>query len=130
MFKSWRIFAIGVVFVGLFFIVLHTSPSAKAETHTMQSSDVVKVIQKVFKGYSSQALRVAQCESGVNPFAINPMWIGNSRATGLFQIMYPSTWMSTSERGNSPYDVGANTRAAFELFKRSGYTWRLWVCKP
>jgi hypothetical protein len=85
-------------------------------------------ISQVFGRYSSDALQVARCESGLNPRAYNEA----SRATGMFQIL-PSTWNGT---GFGPYswskatDPSTNIKAAYALFKRDGYSWREWTCKP
>ncbi len=94
------------------------------------SAEVVGIIQSVFGSYSDAAIAVARCESSLNPSAVNPTPIGGSHATGLFQILYPSTWNTTSQAGNSPYDAQANTDAAYQIFKRDGYSWREWSCKP
>ncbi len=94
------------------------------------SAEVISIIQSVFGSYSDDAIAVARCESGLNPNAVNPTSIGGSHATGLFQILYPSTWNTTAQAGNSPYDATANARAAFEIFKRDGYNWHEWSCQP
>ncbi len=94
------------------------------------NSSVISIIQSVFGSYSDQAIAVARCESSLNPSAVNPTSIGGSHATGLFQILYPSTWNTTSQASRSPYDAQANTMAAYEIFKRDGYSWREWSCKP
>jgi hypothetical protein len=94
------------------------------------SGSVTSTIQAVFGPYSNAAIAVATCESSLNPSAVNPTSIGGSHASGLFQILYPSTWDTTAQRANSPYDARANTLAAYEIFKRDGYSWREWSCKP
>ncbi len=85
-------------------------------------SAIEAMIMRVFGFYGSSAIRVADCESGLNPSATNP-----SGATGLFQIM-PATFNSTSQAGRSPYDAYTNAVAAHEIFARDGYSWREWVC--
>ncbi|HEY7413931.1 MAG TPA: transglycosylase SLT domain-containing protein, partial [Ktedonobacteraceae bacterium] len=80
--------------------------------------DVVSIIDQVFGSYAGAAVSVAQCESGLNPAAVGP-----SGAVGLFQIL-PSTFNTTPEAGNSPYDAYANTSAAYYIFVRDGYSWR------
>lgn len=90
----------------------------------------MSIIRSVFGSYADAAISVATCESGLNPNAVNPTSIGGSHATGLFQILYPSTWNTTSQAGNSPYDATANTRAAYEIFSRDGYNWHEWSCQP
>jgi hypothetical protein len=103
---------------------------AHAETATPSVSYVHSIIQNVFGANAAGAISVAQCESGANPSAVNPIPVGNSYAQGLFQILYPSTWNTTSQAGNSPLDPTANAVAAHEIFVRDGYSWREWACQP
>jgi hypothetical protein len=106
---------------------------AHAEEYLPQNSNGVQamnIIYQVFGAYGDQALHVAECESGLNPNATNVISIGGSHAAGLFQILYPSTWYTTSQAGSSPYDAAANTRAAHDIFVRDGYSWREWTCQP
>ncbi|GLV54807.1 hypothetical protein KDH_16540 [Dictyobacter sp. S3.2.2.5] len=100
-----------------------TTHAATNETY------LASIIHSVFGQYSGQAMRIAQCESTMNPNARNSMAIGGSYASGLFQILYPSTWNGTSQAGKSPFDPQANARAAYELFKNDGFRWTQWQCK-
>lgn len=93
-------------------------------------SSVVRTIYQVFGAYGSAAVRVANCESSLNPNAYNYITIGNSHAAGLFQVLYPSTWYTTSQGSTSPYNAYTNAVAAHEIFVRDGYSWREWVCQP
>jgi soluble lytic murein transglycosylase-like protein len=68
------------------------------------------------------ALRVAKCESGYNPYAVNR----SSGASGLFQFL-PSTWAGLPWRSSSPFDPNANAQAAAYLYNRSGPN--QWQCK-
>jgi hypothetical protein len=68
------------------------------------------------------ALRVAACESGFNPNAVNS-WSG---AMGLFQFM-PSTWARSPFAGQDPFDPRVNAKAAAWLYQRSGPG--QWDCK-
>ncbi len=106
-----------------------TTPQTPTPTPipTGQSS-VAAMIEQVFGPYAPGALQVARCESGLNPGAYNPTSIGGSHAEGVFQILYPSTWMTTSEAGSSPYNAQANILAAHEIFVRDGYNWHEWSC--
>ncbi len=92
-------------------------------------SSVASMIEQVFGPYAPTALQIAQCESGLNPGAYNPVSIGGSHAAGVFQILYPSTWAGTSEAAASPYDAMSNILAAHEIFVRDGYSWREWTCQ-
>jgi hypothetical protein len=89
---------------------------------------VASMIYRIFGSYAAGALNVAKCESGLNPNSYNPTSIGGSHAEGVFQILYPGTWMSTSEASSSPYNAQANILAAHEIFVRDGYNWHEWSC--
>jgi hypothetical protein len=104
-----------------------TVPGAQA--HQNQAATMAKFNQ-VFGPDGPAANRVAQCESGLNPGAYNPTPVGGSYSEGLFQILVPSTWSTTSQAGRSPYDAQANTIAAHEIFVRDGDSWREWTCQP
>jgi hypothetical protein len=86
-------------------------------------------IRGVFGLYATQALHVAQCESGFDPNAYNPIVVANGHAQGVFQII-DATWATTSERAQSPYSPEANIQAAWEIFQRDSYRWFEWVCQP
>jgi hypothetical protein len=105
-------------------------PTPKPPPIPPGKGQVVSIIQSVFGSYANAAITVATCESGLNPLAENHTSIGGSHAAGLFQILYPSTWKTTSQAGNSPYDATANTKAAYQIFKRDGYNWHEWSCQP
>jgi hypothetical protein len=120
--------------VGSFLLPPTPTPTPKPARPTPPpppgSAVVISMIQSVFGSYSTAALAVARCESDYNASAVNPISIGGSHASGVFQILYPSTWDTTSQAANSPFDAQANILAAYEIFKRDGYSWREWQCKP
>ncbi len=91
---------------------------------------VINNITAVFGSYAAGALAVAHCESGYDSNAWNSYPIMGSHASGVFQILYPSTWKSTSYASYSPFNADANIHAAYEIFKRDGYSWREWQCQP
>jgi soluble lytic murein transglycosylase-like protein len=68
------------------------------------------------------ALRVAACESGYRPTAVN----SSSGAMGLFQFM-PSTWARSPYAAQDPFDPKVNAQAAAWLYQRSGPG--QWVCE-
>ena len=103
---------------------------AHAASISPSASDVSSIIQDVFGPDAPAAMSIAWCESSYNPNAVNSIAIGNSYAEGLFQILVPSTWNTTSQAGNSPFDARANTIAAHEIFVRDVYSWREWACQP
>lgn len=90
---------------------------------------IINEIKLVFGSYSTGALNIAHCESGFDPTARNPYPVGNSHAEGVFQILYPSTWSTTSYAAQNPYSADANIHAAWEIFSRDGHTWVEWECK-
>lgn len=88
--------------------------------------DVVCIIRAVFPDNAEDgAIRVAKCESGLNPAAKNE----NSSATGLFQIIR-DTWNAYSDAGWSRTDPLHNTLVAYRIWRSDGGSWRQWVCKP
>jgi len=104
--------------------------SAHAETSLPSVSNVQTIIQNIFGHDAVAAMNIAWCESSNNPNAINATAVGRSHAEGLFQILYPSTWDTTSQARNSPFDARTNALAAHEIFMRDGHSWREWVCRP
>jgi Transglycosylase SLT domain len=89
------------------------------------NTSVAGTIYQVFGPYAPSALNIARCESGLNPGAYNAA----SHASGIFQILYPSTWSSTPYSGYSPFNAWANINAAHTIFVRDGYSWREWQCQ-
>jgi hypothetical protein len=83
-----------------------------------RSPSITQIIQRVFGPAASAAIRVAQCESQLNPDAHNA-----SGASGLFQLM-PTWWAGRY----NPYDPLVNTRLAHNLYLASG--WSDWTCQP
>jgi hypothetical protein len=104
-------------------------PGTALGPDSASSSNISDMINQVFGSYADSAMRIATCESHFDPGATNSMAIGDSHAEGVFQILYPSTWSSTSQAGSSPYDAYANIVAAHEIFARDGNSWREWECQ-
>lgn len=101
--------------------VHHAAPAPRVTS----GGSVANQIKAVFGPYSGQALRVATCESGLNPNAVNR----SSGASGVFQFL-ASSWATTSYAGYSRFNASANINAAHQVFVRDGYSWREWSCKP
>lgn len=89
---------------------------------------VQSYIRQVFGPWAGQALAVARCESGYDPNAWNPYELLRSHASGVFQILYPSTWAETPYWTGNPFDYRLNILGAYSLFSRDGHTWREWAC--
>jgi uncharacterized protein YraI len=89
------------------------------------STDIVSIIYAAADRYGqsrSDMLRVAKCESVLDPNALNPY----SNASGLFQFL-PSTWATTPYADQDIFDPVANANAA-------GWMWSVgrrneWVCQ-
>jgi hypothetical protein len=77
------------------------------------------IIEKFGKD-SKTALRIAKCESGLNPNAYN-----KSGASGIFQII--PKWHKDKIKGRNIFDKEVNIEVAYEIFKSSG--WNPWTCK-
>lgn len=80
------------------------------------------IIADVFGPYAAKAIRIATCESGLNPNARN-----RSGASGLFQVMMPMH-ADLFDKPSDVFDPYANTRAAFSL-SNGGTSWSAWVCR-
>jgi len=93
---------------------------------TVPPGSVQDIIVKAFPPFGPSAvqwgLRVAKCESGYNPNAVNR----GSGASGLFQFL-PSTWASMPQHNQSVFNPVANAQAAAVLYQRSGPN--QWSCK-
>lgn len=77
-------------------------------------------IRKVFGPYSSQALAVASCESGLSVRAYNGQYLG------LFQMGS----YARSAYGHHPTSPWVQARAAYRYFVASGKDWSPWSCQP
>lgn len=86
---------------------------------------IIKDIEDAFNPLGQTAvnwaLRVAKCESGYNPNAVNPY----SGTEGLFQFE-PSTWRSTPYGHDNVFDPKYNSLAAAWLYQRDGPS--QWQC--
>lgn len=106
---------------------LATSAAESARPEASGGS-VVGIIEDAFcqAGQCSQvttAISKAQCESGLDPSAMNP-----SGAAGLFQLM-PFWWDGSSSYGwvFDPYDAYQNAYHA-ALIVATDPSWSNWVC--
>lgn len=112
-------------------ISLNAIPAFSNGSNTAKINDsmsVATMINTEFGSYAPAAMQIAKCESGLNPQAVNQQKVGNSQATGIFQILYPSTWNTTSYANASPTDPATNVQAAHEIFTRDGNSWHEWDC--
>jgi hypothetical protein len=96
-------------------VVVVASPPADAWTR----EGVRRAIRRAWGGNDRKAIRVANCESGLNPNATSP----GGTYLGLWQFSR-STWRAYGGPGNDPRDVSAyrQTVVAWRLFRDRGWS--------
>jgi uncharacterized protein YraI len=108
---------------------LETPADPKPETDKHGNSEysrkqIVRIIYAAADRYGqsrSAMLRVAECESNLDPYAVNP-----SGSYGLFQFIR-STWESTPYGNNDIFDPEANANAAAWMWSEGRKS--EWVCQ-
>jgi hypothetical protein len=103
---------------------LAETEAAKRCKH-MSEAEVTRIIKRAAKKYnqSSKAmLRVAKCESNLDPCAVNE----RGKSYGLFQFI-KSTWKSTPYGNKNIFDAKANALAAGWMWKQGRKN--EWVCQ-
>lgn len=101
------------------------SPPGDGSQKTYTRDEIVQIIYAAADKYGqprADMLRVAQCESVLNPSLVNP----TSGASGLFQFM-PGTWQITPFKDHDIFDPVASAEA-------TGWMWQNgmrnhWVCQ-
>ncbi len=95
---------------------------------TNEKEAIIFYIRKVFGKYSDSALKIAQCESHLNPMARNDntQWGGVGVDRGIFQL---NNVYQKIDNPNFLYDYKTNINMAWVIFKNSNYNWHLWTCK-
>jgi hypothetical protein len=106
--RRWMAFAL-VVAVAFTGASLRTS----AET-TVDVAKVKRQISRAWEGNDRKAIRVATCESSLNPKATSP----GGKYLGLWQFS-KATWQDYGGPGDDPRDVSAyrQTLVAWRLFE-------------
>jgi uncharacterized protein YraI len=108
---------------------LETPADPEPETDRNGSSEyshkqIVRIIYVAADRYDqsrSDMLRVAECESNLDPYAVNP-----SGSYGLFQFIRP-TWKSTPFGNKDIFDPEANANAAAWMWSEGRKS--EWVCQ-
>ena len=101
-----------------------TSPRGTEARRVYSREEIVQIIYAAADRYDqprADMLRVAECESNLDPYAVNP-----SGSYGLFQFIR-SSWESTPYADRDIFDPRANANAA-------GWMWSVgrrneWVCR-
>lgn len=89
---------------------------------------IQKEIRSVFGKHADKALLLLSCENrSLNPKAVNDntTWGGVGQDIGIFQIN--TKWQGVSNRAFLE-DPSINIRIAYNIFVRSGYSFKLWAC--
>lgn len=102
-----------------------TAPEVVPESSPAPTGDVAQIIYDVFGQNGARAVRIAECESGLNPYARN-----RSGALGLFQLlghgdMFAAHGWNVETDWSDPYK---NAMVAFDL-SHGGTNWSAWVCR-
>ena len=102
------------------------TPSAKVEK-TSTYTEIEADIRAVFGEHAEKALKVLSCENAsLNPKAVNHNKdAAHSTDYGVFQIN--DHWQGVS---NTHFltDPSINVRMAWNIYKRDGYSFKLWTC--
>lgn len=97
---------------------------AKGRQENYSERQIVRIIYQAADRYDqsrSDMLRVARCESNLDPYAVNP-----SGSYGLFQFIR-STWKSTPFGDEDVFDPSANANAAAWMWEQGRKS--EWVCQ-
>jgi uncharacterized protein YraI len=100
------------------------SEERRAEYRTYSEQQIIKIIYAAADQYGQSRqdmLRVARCESNLDPYAVNP-----SGSYGLFQFIR-STWKSTPYGSADIFDPKANAGAAAWMWSEGRKS--EWVCQ-
>jgi hypothetical protein len=97
-------------------------PDAEEEEE-QEDPSIEDMIREEFGDRAEEALRIAHCESRLEPSARS-----RAGAVGVFQIMprYHSWRVGEVEDGKDLWDPMTNVRVARNIFDHQG--WRPWVC--
>ncbi len=96
----------------------------KGKQENFSRREIVRYITQAAKRYDQSPedmVRVAQCESNLDPYAVNP-----SGSYGLFQFIR-STWKSTPYGNEDIFDPQANSNAAAWMWSQGRKS--EWVCQ-
>jgi hypothetical protein len=102
-----------------------TTTTTTAAPMPSSNATITATITSVFGTNAAEAIKIAQCESGLRPTAVSP-----TNDHGLFQINavhQPDFTRATGQPWSAVYDAMTNTRYAKWLYDRQG--WAPWSCK-
>lgn len=107
---------------------------AVTRMRTLDTDHLLGLVEHYFGQWTCQAMAVIDCESHWNPTAWNTTYWYGGHASGVFQIIYPTTWQQTWVGQVHPtqqdaFNPALNIQAAWVLFSTT-HDWRLWACQP
>ncbi len=111
-----------------YFAVTAYASEKTVEPLTSEQEKIVNYIHEIFGRYAPEAIKIAKCESGLNPKAIGTN-VDFSQDFGLFQLN--SHYHGFNKGVNNSrhlLDYKINTLMAWNIFKGSDYQWNLWMC--
>lgn len=96
--------------------------TATASAHvSYEPGSIEAIICSVFGDTCGKAIRIATCESGLDPHAYN-----RSGASGLFQIMMPMH-ADLFDNPEDVWDPWKNSQVAYNM-SSGGWDWSAWEC--
>lgn len=113
--------------------VVETKPSLAVtveepkQKYTSEQEEIIAFIKQTFGKDSDNAIKIAKCESGLRPNAVNDntTWGGRGIDKGLFQIN--TSWQGVTN-DNFLYDYKINTLMAKTIFDSWGHNFQAWTC--
>ena len=101
--------------------IVTTKPDHRTKKNDPAPKTISDVIRDVFGKHADDALRVARCESRLDPNAVSGSFVG------IFQIGESfHGWRVKEVRGKDLTHARTNVRVARHLFDDQG--WRPWTC--
>jgi hypothetical protein len=114
--KSWRRRALGSFLAGTLATVGGVAPFEAAARKEWSERRIIRIVHEAADRYDQPRkamVRVARCESNLDPYARNPA----GPYLGLFQFLR-STWKTTPYRDEDIFDPKANAFAAAWMWKK------------
>lgn len=121
--RTVRKIAIGIVLIAIAFILsywLFPGEVVAIHVEAQVPKSTQQIIREVFSEQPTAAIAIAMCESRLNPLVVNydDAKLNGFVSRGIFQLSEINGKLENWQ------DPETNAKAAFELYKKSG--WRPW----